>query len=109
MHGWARVVSHPEPQLSLLDAGKRDFPFDEGLPIPQIVQGGAGAASGVVTALNDQHTFLRDAGDTAPIGAVVRFGLSHPCTALDKWTLIPVLDDADSADPQVVDLVRTFF
>ena len=116
MHAWARVVSHPEPQLSLLDAGKRDLPFDEGLPVPQLVRGvgpapGAvsGPASGTVTALNDQHTFLRDAGDTAPVGAVVRFGLSHPCTALDKWTLIPVLDDADSPDPEVVDLVRTFF
>lgn len=108
MHGWARVVSHPEPNLSLLDAGKRDLPFDEGLPIPELVRGGK-QASGVVTALNDQHTFLRDAGDTAPVGAVLRLGLSHPCTAFDKWTLIPVLDDADSADPTVVDLVRTFF
>jgi D-serine deaminase-like pyridoxal phosphate-dependent protein len=108
MHGWARVVSHPEPQLSLLDGGKRDFPYDEGLPLPQRIRGG-GPVSGVVTALNDQHTFLRDAGDTAPLGAVVRFGLSHPCTAFDKWTLIPVLDDADSPDPKVVDLVRTFF
>jgi D-serine deaminase-like pyridoxal phosphate-dependent protein len=108
MHGWARVVSRPEPNLSLLDAGKRDLPFDEGLPIPELVRGGT-QASGVVTALNDQHTFLRDAGDTAPVGAVLRLGLSHPCTAFDKWTLIPVLDDADSADPKVVDLVRTFF
>lgn len=30
MHGWARTVSRPEPELALLDAGKRDFPFDEG-------------------------------------------------------------------------------
>jgi D-serine deaminase-like pyridoxal phosphate-dependent protein len=108
MHGWARVVSHPEPRLSLLDAGKRDLPFDEGLPIPQLIRG-VGPAAGVITALNDQHAFLRDAGDAAPVGAVIRLGLSHPCTALDKWTLIPVLDDADSADPKVVDLVRTFF
>ena len=75
---------------------------------PRLVRG-VGAVSGVVTALNDQHAFLRDAGDTAPVGAVLRLGLSHPCTAFDKWTLIPVLDDADSADPKVVDLVRTFF
>ncbi|WP_194898760.1 alanine racemase [Catenulispora pinisilvae] len=113
MHGWARVVSQPEPQLALLDAGKRDLPFDEGLPVPQLVRG-AGPARGVVTAMNDQHTFLRDAAatdaaTTAPVGAVIRLGLSHPCTALDKWALIPVLDDADSADPKVVDLVRTFF
>jgi D-serine deaminase-like pyridoxal phosphate-dependent protein len=108
MHGWARVVSHPEPQLSLLDAGKRDFPFDEDLPVPQLIRGD-GPASGTVTALKDQHTFLRDAGESAPVGAVLRFGLSHPCTALDKWSLIPVVDDADSPDPKVVDLVRTFF
>ena len=108
MHGWARVVSRPEPQLSLLDAGKRDFPFDEGLPVPQHVRG-AGPISGTVSALNDQHTFLRNAGDAAPVGSVIRFGLSHPCTALDKWTLVPVVDDADGADPQVVDLVRTVF
>jgi D-serine deaminase-like pyridoxal phosphate-dependent protein len=108
MHGWARVISHPEPQLSLLDAGKRDFPFDEDLPVPQLIRG-AGPASGTVSALKDQHTFLRDAGDSAPVGAVIRFGLSHPCTALDKWSLIPVVDDADSPGPKVVDLVRTFF
>src|SRR5690242_12109804 len=37
MHTWARVVSRPEPGLALLDAGKRDVPFDEGLPMPQLV------------------------------------------------------------------------
>lgn len=62
---------------------------------------------GTVTALNDQHAFLRDSG--ALVGEVVRLGLSHPCTAFDKWTLIPVLDDADAPNPRVVDLVRTFF
>lgn len=30
MHGWARTVSRPEAELALLDAGKRDLPFDEG-------------------------------------------------------------------------------
>ncbi|MGW6914603.1 alanine racemase [Kitasatospora sp. NPDC054939] len=111
LHGWARVVSRPEPRLALLDAGKRDLPFDEGLPEPQSVRGGAAlvGTGARITALNDQHAFLRDAGDLAPIGAVVRLGVSHPCTAFDKWTLIPVLDDASAADPRVVDLVRTFF
>ncbi|MFJ9948760.1 alanine racemase [Kitasatospora sp. NPDC091207] len=111
LHGWARVVSRPEPQLALLDAGKRDLPFDEGLPEPQLVRGGAvltGTAARI-TALNDQHAFLRDAGDLAPIGAVLRLGVSHPCTAFDKWTLIPVLDDASAAEPKVTGLVRTYF
>ncbi|WP_188831002.1 amino acid deaminase [Nocardia camponoti] len=112
MHGWARVVSRPEPELALLDGGKRDFPFDEGLPVPQQVFGGSLPAGSHVSALNDQHTFLRLPGASAsdlPVGSVVRLGLSHPCTAFDKWRLIPVLDDADAANPRVVDLVRTFF
>ena len=34
MRAYARVVSLPEPGLVLLDAGKRDVPYDEGLPTP---------------------------------------------------------------------------
>ncbi|MGF0313679.1 amino acid deaminase [Rhodococcus sp. IEGM1428] len=113
MHGWARAVSRPEPGLALLDAGKRDFPFDEGMPVPQHIRGNELLDPGAeVTALNDQHAFLRlPAEDAAalPVGSVVRLGLSHPCTAFDKWRLVPVIDDADSDDPRVVDLVHTFF
>ena len=104
MHAWARVVSRPEPSLALLDAGRRDLPFDQGMPIPQ------GIAGAVVTALNDQHAFLTvPAGGGPEVGDVVRLGLSHPCTALDKWTLIPVLDNVDGPEPVVVSLVRTYF
>ena len=122
MHAWARVLSQPEPGLALADAGKRDVPFDLGLPTvqrrrarPDEQAGGQGAVrlEGVaVTALADQHTFLRwDPARPAPVrvGDVVRLGLSHPCTAFDRWSLIPVLDDADADDPVVVDLVRTVF
>nr|WP_246003183.1 amino acid deaminase [Nocardia tenerifensis] len=112
MHGWARAISRPEPELALLDAGKRDLPYDEGLPVPQRVAGQQDSAldSATVSALNDQHTFLRlPEGTELPIGAVVRLGLSHPCTAFDKWRLIPVIDDADAPSPRVVDLLHTFF
>lgn len=113
MHGWARVVSRPEPELALLDGGKRDFPFDEGLPTPQLVVGGADLPpTAAVTALNDQHAFLRLPGAgraDLPVGSIVRLGLSHPCTAFDKWRLIPVIDSADAARPRVVDLIRTYF
>jgi D-serine deaminase-like pyridoxal phosphate-dependent protein len=113
MHGWARTVSRPEPGLALLDAGKRDFPYDEGLPVPQRIRGTEHPGlDAEVTALNDQHAFLRlrdESADGVAVGAVVRLGLSHPCTAFDKWRLIPVVDDADSDEPLVVDLVHTFF
>ncbi|TNM67001.1 amino acid deaminase [Streptomyces sp. NP160] len=118
LHGWARVISRPEPGLALLDAGKRDLPFDEGLPVAQAVRrGGRGPVEPLprgevtTTALNDQHAFLRlaaGAGGLA-VGDVVRLGLSHPCTAFDRWGLLPVLDDARADEPRVVGLLRTVF
>ena len=114
MHAWARVVSRPEPGLALLDAGKRDVPFDEGLPEPQLAADRLGAPprplAGQITAVNDQHAFLRlDPADPLQIGHVVRLGLSHPCTAFDKWRWIPVVAGTDDPDPVVVELIRTYF
>lgn len=103
MHAWSRVVSQPEPGLALLDAGRRDVPFDLGLPIPQSI-------GGEITALNDQHAFLRlaETASAAP-GDVVRLGLSHPCTAFDKWRVVAVIDDPGADDPRVVGAVATCF
>ena len=115
MHAWARVVSAPEPGLAILDAGKRDMPIDEGMPEPQLRGSALGGPMETlvgtsISAVNDQHSFLRfdPATTTINIGDVVRLGLSHPCTAFDKWTLIPVLA-ATGADNRVVDLIHTFF
>lgn len=110
MRGYARVVSHPEPALALLDGGKRDFPFDEGLPVVHGLAGELGEAlaplaGASITAMNDQHTFVR--GADVAIGDVVALGLSHPCTAFDKWHFLPVVESAES--DRVVELVRTFF
>ncbi|MBP3037172.1 alanine racemase [Arthrobacter sp. zg-ZUI100] len=111
--GLARVISTPEPGLALLDGGKRDFPYDEGLPHAHSVASEPGAETKAlenasVTAMNDQHSFLRfDASTQLAVGDVVTLGLSHPCTAFDKWRLIPVVDDADS--DVVTDLIPTFF
>ncbi|MFE3058415.1 amino acid deaminase [Nocardia sp. NPDC059239] len=123
MHGWARCVSRPEAELALLDAGRRDVPFDLGLPVPQRMAGPVNSgfsavattslpAGAHVSALNDQHAFLRLPGasdDQVPVGSVVRLGLSHPCTAFDKWRLIPVIDDADAERPRIVDFLHTYF
>ena len=110
MRGYARVLSRPEPGLALLDAGKRDLPFDEGLPVPLAVTTAPGGVErplqAEVTALNDQHTFLRWEGEApVAVGDVVVLGLSHPCTAFDKWRLVPVVDDGGT----VIEAVETLF
>ena len=107
IHG--RVLSLPEPGLALLDFGKRDAPLDLGLPVPRTVRRADGPVEPLsgcaVTALADQHAFFSYGPDTrlAP-GDVVACGISHPCTAFDKWQLIPVVEGE-----HVVDVVRTFF
>jgi D-serine deaminase-like pyridoxal phosphate-dependent protein len=106
---WAQVLSRPEPGLALLSAGRRDAGFDAGLPVPLRARrrdGGAADLAGEVTELNDQHAYLRLDPDIALApGDLVCLGISHPCTTLDKWRLIPVLDDKD----RITDIVHTFF
>ena len=107
-----RVLSMPEPGLALLDFGKRDAPIDIGLPVPLSYRDGIPARNiGMgIKALADQHAFLTyevPADQTeAPlaVGDIVVCGISHPCTAFDKWQLIPVVEDG-----RVVDVIRTFF
>ncbi|WP_347124334.1 amino acid aldolase [Microbacterium sp. SY138] len=110
MHAIARVVSAPEPGLALVDAGKRDLPYDEGLPIPRSWSRGVAGPwqplHGEVSAMNDQHSYVRSEQSLA-IGSVVRLGLSHPCTAFDKWRVLPVVESAGS--DVVTGLVRTYF
>jgi D-serine deaminase-like pyridoxal phosphate-dependent protein len=107
---WAQVMSRPEPDLALLTMGKRDAPFDEGLPRPRLIRTRDGAITPLtgcrVSKVVDQHTFLVPDGDAAlpSVGDWVGFGLSHPCTSFDKWQLIPVVRGTT-----VVDLVRTYF
>jgi D-serine deaminase-like pyridoxal phosphate-dependent protein len=104
LHAWARVVSRPEPELVLLDAGKRDLPSDLDLPVVHGVEGA------VVTSLADQHAFVRvPASCTLAVGDVVRLGISHPCTAFQLWRLLPEVQDAGATDPQVVGFVETVF
>lgn len=107
---WAQVTSTPEARLAIVGMGKREVPYDEGLPVPRRVRGRDGAvrpADGLrVTATNDHHAYLEvAAGAELEPGELVAFGISHPCTAFDKWRLIPVVGD----DYVVTDLIRTYF
>ena len=106
---WARVTSAPEPGLAILGFGKRDCPYDMGLPVPLTIvtpDGTSRPAKGEVVKLNDQHAYLRTGASGCPaVGDLISLGMSHPCTILDKWRVIPVVDD----DYRVVRTIRTFF
>jgi D-serine deaminase-like pyridoxal phosphate-dependent protein len=108
LRAWAQVTSRPTTDLALLTMGKRDVPYDLDFPMPQRIRRSDGVApltACEVTALNDQHTFLRlGPGTGVEVGDWIGFGLSHPCTTFDKWQLIPVVDGET-----VVDLIRTYF
>jgi D-serine deaminase-like pyridoxal phosphate-dependent protein len=107
---WAQVLSVPEPGLAIVGMGKREAPYDAGLPVPLRVRrtdGHVVQAEGLsVTQFNDHHAFLSVPVDTQLVpGDLICFGISHPCTAFDKWAVIPVVDD----EYRVTELVRTYF
>ena len=94
---WAQVLSVPEPGLVILNAGRRDLPYDQGLPMPLGFRR-AGEFRPLEDAevfdLNDHHTFLRTSTGTGPaVGELVALGTSHPCTLHDKWPRAVLVDD----------------
>jgi D-serine deaminase-like pyridoxal phosphate-dependent protein len=107
---WGRVLSHPEPKLAIAGFGKRDVSHDVDLPLPRVLRTRSGdfvevGGAVAVFALNDQHAYLRLDTKDVVVGDLLGCGISHPCTAFDKWRLIPVVDD----DYNVVDAYMTFF
>jgi len=112
---WTCVQSVPEPGLAILTAGRRDVGFDMGLPQPiGYAPHGAStlltaAAHWQISALNDQHAYLRFDSAARPAGPAVGervvLGISHPCTTFDKWHWMPIVDGAHN----VVDAVTIHF
>ncbi|WBU37832.1 alanine racemase [Homoserinibacter sp. YIM 151385] len=109
LRAYARVLSRPEPGLAILDAGRRDLSYDLDLPIP-LHRDGRRIDGWRVTGLNDQHAYLELPADAAlRPGDVVELGISHPCTAIDRWRVLPELDDARAASPRLVGMLETWF
>lgn len=126
---WGVVLSCPEAGMVVVGAGKRDAPFDITPPVPvawRAVNGSSGGELSDASALrlNDQHITIRLAAyhqaagesaaagdrdaaldDTPRVGDLVRFTISHPCGAFDRWRVIPVVDD----EHRIVDAVHTLF
>jgi D-serine dehydratase len=107
---WARIVSTPEDGLAIAGFGRRDANDDVGLPMPlERVRGDRrdGVEGWLVHQMWDQHAMLKaqsTATDLA-VGDMVTFGISHPCTAFDKWRSIVEVDEEDT----VVGVMETWF
>ncbi len=110
LEAWAYVQSIPEAGLAFLSMGKRDVPYDAGLPVPlKLYRPGVGflpVGTATVFSTNDQHAYVRlGPGAEWQVGDLVGSGISHPCTAFDKWRFIPIVNDGYD----VIDGVLTFF
>lgn len=110
---WTAVQSVPEPGLALLTCGRRDISYDVEMPMPQLIalqgerQAQAVPPDWKISALNDQHAYLRfNPSEFAPkVGDRVALGISHPCTTFDKWRWMVLVED----DYQVTGAISTGF
>jgi D-serine deaminase-like pyridoxal phosphate-dependent protein len=109
---WTQVVSRPTSTQAFINAGKRDAPYDLGLPRPVAVRSARDGSlraprDGLAVAkLSDQHSWLTvPESEPLEVGDWVALGLSHPCTTFDKWPLIPVARE----DGTATGFVHTFF
>ncbi len=109
---WALVQALHDPGTAIVGMGIRDLPYDLGYPVPlrqyrdgALVREVEGAGFEVVNS-NDQHCYLRyPAGADLRVGDLLAFGISHPCTAFDKWDVLYRVDERFD----VVEALKTFF
>jgi D-serine dehydratase len=114
---WADVLSVPEPGLVIVGLGRRDVSYDLGLPVTLAVarlgqRSIEPFAGNALSQLNDQHGYLRLDSENqgsqqlpVKVGDRIGFGISHPCTAIDKWRTIFLVGD----DYEIRDQIATFF
>ncbi|HUB69783.1 MAG TPA: alanine racemase [Acidimicrobiales bacterium] len=108
---WSEVLSKPEPGRAIAGFGRRDAPFDAGLPVllgrvPAGEPGPRTQVDGTVAALNDQHAHIVGSPELdLTVGDRVVCGIRHPCTAFDKWRKLLMVDD----DYTVVEVLSTWF
>jgi D-serine deaminase-like pyridoxal phosphate-dependent protein len=104
----AVVLSTPEAGIAVVGAGKRDLPYDAGLPVFLSARTADGAprdgATAAVRNLFDHHAVLTGVSGL-DVTDVVDFGISHPCSAFDRWPEYVVTDGGG----QTIDVWRTDF
>ncbi|WP_432557833.1 alanine racemase [Granulicoccus sp. GXG6511] len=104
---WSRVLSVPEPDWAIIDAGKRDLTVDPPARVLSVRReaGAPRALDLLVDHHNDQHGYVRCGGADLRVGDILELGISHPCLTFDRWTHVPLVDD----ELRVVGAVRTCF
>ncbi|HXX94678.1 MAG TPA: amino acid deaminase, partial [Planctomycetota bacterium] len=98
---WSLVQSVRDGRTAILTFGRRDCPHDGDFPLPlYAVRPGQSRAQAQplegakVARLNDQHAFMTiPSGVELHVGDRIACGIIHPCTAFDKWPVIPLVDD----------------
>ncbi|MDQ8703888.1 alanine racemase [Streptomyces sp. LHD-70] len=89
------VLSTPEPGRAVVGAGKRELPYDAGLPVLIGAHDAQGAprpaAKATATQIFDHHLVLTDTHGLQ-VGDEVDLGISHPCSAFDRWPDLGVVD-----------------
>ncbi|MFF8918914.1 alanine racemase [Streptomyces sp. NPDC015032] len=91
----AVVLSTPEPGRAVVGAGKRELPYDAGLPVLIAARDPHGARRPAATATADQiydHHLVLTGVRNLHVGDEVDLGISHPCSAFDRWPDITVVD-----------------
>lgn len=107
----AVVLSTPEAGMAVVGAGKRDLPYDAGLPVFLSAHTADGAprdgAAAMVRNLFDHHAVLTGVSGL-DVTDVVDFGISHPCSAFDRWPEYVVTDgDGQAAGMWSTDFHRS--
>lgn len=104
----AVVLSVPEEGMAVIGAGKRDLPYDADLPVLLSGHDSAGTPkndiAGSVDKLYDHHAVLTGVAGLR-VGDLVDLGISHPCSAFDRWPDFLVTDNTGEA----VEVWRTEF
>ncbi|MFJ5680863.1 alanine racemase [Streptomyces sp. NPDC093097] len=104
----AVVLSTPEPGLAVVGAGRRELPYDAGLPVLVGARSPQGIrrqdAKATAAQIFDHHLVLTDAHGLH-VGDEVDLGISHPCSAFDRWPQFTVVD----ADGNPQDIWHTQF
>lgn len=98
------VLSRPQNDRLILDCGRRNLSYDADLPI--VIAPHPAARDLRLVALNDEHAHvLATPRSELAVGEVLSLGISHPCTALERWRVVPLIDRAGD----VIEAMPTYF